>query len=199
MAEGAIPPSVAVAILAAGEGRRFGGSKPLAVLEGETLVTTACRTALASGLSPVVCIVGADAAAVTAALPGGVGAVHNAEWREGIASSLRAVVEALSAHPEVTAVCIGLADQPRVGPDAYRRLAAAHAAGAVLAAATYGGRRRNPVLVGRDLWGEAAALRGDVGARQLMQSHTVVDVCCDGTGDPVDVDTRADLDALVLP
>lgn len=199
MADEAAPRRVAAAILAAGEGRRFGGAKPLAVLGGTTLVATACHAALESGLSPVLCVVGAEAAAVTAALPGGVDAVVNTRWREGIASSLAAAIDALGTHPDVTAVCIGLADQPRVGPDAYKRLAAAHGAGAVLAAATYRGRRRNPVLVGRDLWREAVALHGDVGARQLMDSHAVVDVVCDGTGDPADVDTRADLDALAMP
>ena len=55
-------------------------------------------------------------------------------------------------------MCVGLADQPRVGAEAYRRLVAAHAAGAELAVTTYSGERGNPVLLGRSLWPEARRL-----------------------------------------
>jgi CTP:molybdopterin cytidylyltransferase MocA len=83
-----------------------------------------------------------------------------------------------------------------VGADSYRRLVAAHEAGADLAVATYDGTRGNPVLVGRTLWDEARALSGDVGARALMERHDVVEVDCTGTGSPDDVDTIEDLRAL---
>ena len=51
--------------------------------------------------------------------------VDNPEWEEGIASSLRAALDALTPTPRSSAVCVGLADQPLVGPEAYRRLASA--------------------------------------------------------------------------
>ena len=54
----------------------------------------------------------------------------------------------------------------------------------------------NPVLLARSLWAEARALIGDVGARALMQRHEVVEVACDDTGSPDDVDTPADLERL---
>ncbi len=126
----------------------------------------------------------------------GIEVVENPEWEEGIASSLRAAIAALEPRADVTAVCVGLADQPRVGPDAYRRLAAAHEAGAQLAVATYGARRGNPVLLARSLWPRAMELRGDAGARQLMKDQPVVEVPCDGTGTPDDVDTLEDLGYL---
>ena len=101
-------------------------------------------------------------------------------------------------EPEVSVggVVVGLADQPLVGADAYRRLADAFAGGARLAAATYGGTRGNPVLVAREHWEEALTLTGDEAARVLMRRHGMVEVPCDGTGDPADVDTPEDLAAL---
>ena len=90
-------------------------------------------------------------------------------------------------------MCIGLADQPCIGPEAYRRLAAAHDGGATLSVATYDGVRGNPVLLARSLWPEARRLDGDEGARVLMRSHPVVEVVCDGTGRPDDIDTIEDL------
>jgi len=62
--------------------------------------------------------------------------------------------------------------------------------------ATYGGERQNPVLIGRNLWPDALKLRGDTGARALMDRFPVVEVDCEGTGRPDDVDTLADLARL---
>lgn len=189
---------VAAAVLAAGGGSRFAGDAPkvLADLGGRPLVAHAVDAAVASGLHPVLLVVGELGDDVAMQAPSGVEIVENREWRDGIASSLRAVLRALESRGEVGAVVVGLADQPFVGSAAYERLAAAYDAGARLAAATYEGRRANPVLLARELWHEASALDGDEGARQLMRRHAVVEVSCDGTGDPTDVDTTEDLAAL---
>ena len=71
--------------------------------------------------------------------------------------------------------------------------------GAKVAVATYGGERRNPVLFAREVWPLLEAeLSGDEGARGILRRHPemVVEVACDGVGDPADVDTREDLEAL---
>jgi len=190
--------TVAIAILAAGRGSRLGGddAKPLVNLRDRPLVTWALDAAVGSGLHPIWLVTGYRGHDVRAAAPQGVDVVHNRHWRQGIASSLRAALEALTPYAEVTAVCVGLADQPQVGSEAYRRLAAAHADGAQLAVATYDGVRGNPVLLARSLWSEANELEGDVGARQLMKNHDVVEVPCEGTGSAVDVDTPEDLEQL---
>ena len=122
--------------------------------------------------------------------------VRNDQWSRGIASSLHAAIVALQPAPDLAAVVVGLGDQPGVGPEAYRRLSAAYDSGARLAVATYSGVRANPVLLAREHWDEALRLEGDEGARVLMRHHPVVEVPCDGTGEPTDVDTPHDLAAL---
>jgi molybdenum cofactor cytidylyltransferase len=188
-------------VLAAGAGTRLGGRtpKPLVAWQGRPLVAWALDAAMASGLRPVVLVVGHRAGPVSRAAPQGVTVVRARRWRRGIARSLATALEALEPYTQVGAVCIALADQPRIGPDAYRRLVAAHQSGAELAVATYSGERRNPVLIARTLWDEARKLRGDVGARALMDRHDVVEVDCTGTGDPADVDTIDDLRNLGGP
>jgi molybdenum cofactor cytidylyltransferase len=189
---------VAAAILAGGRGSRFGGDAPKCLEEwrGRPLVSWALAAAVESGLSPVVLVSGFEHRLVDAAAPPGVDTVRNRHWRKGIAHSLHAALDAIDGYASVGAVCIGLADQPRVGAEAYRRLAAAFADGATLAVATYGGTRGNPVLLARSLWPEAQELTGDVGARSLMARHPVVEVPCDDTGSAVDVDTPDDLAQL---
>jgi molybdenum cofactor cytidylyltransferase len=191
--------TVAAALLAAGRGSRLGAdaaAKPLLELSGRRLLDWALDAAIAAGTRPVLLVVGHAHDAVAAAAPSTVQVIAATDWRLGIAHSLRAALDALEPHPEIDAVCVGLADQPRIGPDAYRRLVHAHQHGATLAVATYASQRANPVLLDRALWPEARTLRGDTGARALMSTHTVTEVDCTGTGDPTDVDTLDDLRAL---
>src|SRR5205085_7370171 len=127
--------SVAVALLAAGRGTRTGEelAKPLLRLQDRPLVSWALDSARASGLGPVLLVAGYDAEAVGALAPHDVEVVVSTEWESGIAHSLRAALGALSGRPGIDAVCVGLADQPLVGAEAYRRVAAAYDGGADLA------------------------------------------------------------------
>jgi molybdenum cofactor cytidylyltransferase len=194
---------IAAAVLAAGRGSRFGALPKLtATLRDRAVVAWALDSATASGLSPVVLVLGREAGAVLSAalgeapLPPDLAVVGNDQWSSGIASSLRATIAALEPVSGIDAVVVGLGDQPAVGAEAYRRLARSYDSGARLSVATYSGARSNPVLLARDHWDEALELDGDEGARVLMRRHPVVEVPCDGTGEPTDVDTPNDLAAL---
>ncbi len=183
-------------MLAAGRSTRFDGVKQLAPLGDRPLVRWAVDAALASGLRPVITVVGARSGPIQAVLPQGVDVVRASRAKAGISQSLRALVAALDGWVQIGAVCVGLGDQPAVGADAYRRLADAYHAGATLAVATYAGQRQNPVLIARPLWPRVQQLRGDVGARALMDEVTVTEVDCTDTGSPADIDTPADLERV---
>jgi len=180
---------VAGVVLAAGAGRRFGGPKALVVLDGERLVDRAVRLLQSGRCDPVIVVSGAVPLVVAEAT-----VVENADWRTGMGSSLRRGLAAVPRGCE--AAVIALVDQPYIGPESVRRLISAYQAGATAAVVTYGGRRRNPVLLARRTWEEVCALAyGDVGARRYLEAHRgdVVEVPGDGTGDPRDIDTPADL------
>ena len=187
---------IAVVVLAAGRGERFGGAAPkqLAELGGRPLVAHALDAARASDAGAVTVVVSDDR--VAALVPDGVEVVRNPTPESGIASSLQVALRALEPRAEVDAVVVGLADQPLVGAAAYRRVASAYDDGVRLAVATYRGARGNPVLIARRHWSEALDLDGDEGARVLLRRYGTTEVPCDDTGDPSDVDTRADLAAL---
>lgn len=186
-------------MLAAGRGLRFGGEipKPLLELGGQPLVVHAVAAAAGSGLTPVVVVVSDDRTAATLSAASAAPTIlRNDAPEQGISSSLQVALRWLVADTTIDAVVVGLADQPLMGPDAYRRVAAAFENGAQLAVATYGGVRANPVLIGRAHWEEALALTGDEGARVLLRRRGAAEVPCDGTGEPADVDTPDDLIAL---
>ncbi|MBB5790998.1 nucleotidyltransferase family protein [Jiangella mangrovi] len=187
-----MPSDVAGLVLAAGSGSRYGGPKALVEYEGSRLVDRAARLLSSGGCDPVVVVSGA----VSLTVPGAI-VVHNPDWASGMGSSLRAGLRALTASA-AGAVVVALVDQPWVGVEAVRRLAAAWSSGTQVAVATYDGRRGNPVLLSRAVWSEVADLAvGDVGARPFMQANPslVTPVDCTGTGLPADVDTPSDLPA----
>lgn len=173
-------------VLAAGAGSRFAGAthKLLTPLEGRTLLERSLRAALAADHGPVLVVTGA--ARVT--VPAGVLVVHHDRWADGQATSLqRAVTVARSLG--WSSVTVGLADQPGIGPDAWRAVASALAP---IAIGTYGGRRRNPVRLAAEVW-PLLPTSGDEGARSVMRVRPdlVEEVPC--LGDPADIDTAEDL------
>jgi CTP:molybdopterin cytidylyltransferase MocA len=189
---------VSAILLAAGSGSRFGGGKLLAPYRGRPLIEAALANLADAPVDETVVVVGDDAGRLRPVCePYGVRIVVNPDWQRGQSTSVRAGL--LSLGPEVRAAVVLLADQPFVGPGAVERLVAAFEVGAEVAVATYGGRRRNPVLFSRVVWPLLEAeLSGDEGARAVLRRHPdlVTEVPCDEVGDPADVDTAEDLRGL---
>jgi CTP:molybdopterin cytidylyltransferase MocA len=180
-------------VLAAGAGTRFGGPKQLAELDGMPMLEHSLRAVMAAPVGRVVVVLGANAEHIAARVD-----FHGAEpavcprWEEGQSASLACGLAALA---ECDAVVVTLGDQPRMSPDAIRRVISARD-GAVAVRATYGARPGHPVLLERELFEPLRDVSGDRGARNLLLSVQVLDVPCDDIGGGEDVDTHAELDAL---
>lgn len=180
-------------VLAAGGATRWAagsdgavGHKLLAPFRGRPLVQWAVQHAVEAGLAETWVVTGA--VDLSGLLPSQVRAIANPTWAEGQAGSLqRAVAQARDAA--VAAIVVGLGDQPLIPPSTWSAVAAANAPVAV---ATYGGRRRNPVRLAAQVW-DLLPETGDEGARSLILSRPdlVEEVPCGG--EPVDIDTREDL------
>jgi CTP:molybdopterin cytidylyltransferase MocA len=186
-------------VLAAGAGRRFGGPKALARVDAELLVERAIRVLAEGGCDPVLVVLGAAAEQVVADanLDGAVTLVNDG-WEEGMGSSLRCGLTALT-HLPAPAVVVMLVDMPGVTADGVRRVVDAWPGGRAVVA-TYGGRRRHPVLLDRSTWaGVAAGAVAETGARAWLREHAeeVVEVACDDLGDARDIDTADDLARLL--
>jgi len=168
-------------VLAAGASKRLGRSKQLADFEGEPLVRRAARTALAA--APTLVIVASQA--VRDALRGlDVGIVENPDASEGMASSIRRGVAAAEGD-----VLIMLCDQPRVTAE---HLQALIAAGAPIAATGYGGIAGVPAFFAAEFRSELLALRGESGARPIIDAHRARAVVIPFEAARFDLDTDAD-------
>jgi nicotine blue oxidoreductase len=164
---------IAAVVLAAGEASRFGAPKQRLLLP-EVLARLE-----ETSVDDVVVVAGAyeiDAGAARL--------VECPEWQQGPGASLRCGLAALSSETEAAVVC--LADGPRLAPEAVERVLAAWRDGAgEVIAASYGGDRGHPLVLGRAAWGSVP----DEGMRALP----VTLVPCDDLGHPGDVDAPEDL------
>lgn len=160
-------------ILAAGRSTRMGGpNKLLAELNGKKLVRIVAEQALASKASPVIVVTGHQADEVEATLKGlNVKFVRNPDFATGLASSVKAGVNAVPETADGAVVCLG--DMPLIDAKLIDRLVDAFAPDRAIAhrVPVAGGRRGNPVLWSRRFFSELMALDGDVGARHLIARH----------------------------
>jgi CTP:molybdopterin cytidylyltransferase MocA len=190
---------IAGVVLAAGAGRRFGGGKQLAELDGRPLLEHALAEAEQSGLEARFVVLGANAEKILATVDlHGHEAVVCADWDEGMAASLRAGVSAARAAG-ADAILITLGDQPRVTAEAMARVLGARGGpdGTSRAVrASYDGVPGHPALLEGSLFEALLALRGDEGARDVFKSANTHLVVCDDVAVPTDVDVIDDLAAL---
>ncbi len=182
-------------ILAAGGATRFGAPKVLAPFHGKPLVQRGVQLLVPRCPAGVHVVVGASADGVRAALTAEtVAFVENPDWESGLSTSLVRGVAALPA--EANAVLILLCDQPAVtGDDLDALVAAWRIEPALIAAAGFSDRLGPPVIIPRSVWPQLAALRGDQGARSLLEwhaEHTTVPM----PHAAFDVDTPEDLARL---
>jgi cyclic pyranopterin phosphate synthase len=181
--------TIAGIVLAAGGGSRFTGGthKLMAPLRGRPLVASVLDAVSTAGFDRVAVVTGAVSLEDVAGPEFTV--LENPRWSEGLSTSV-ATALSWAEREGFEAVVLGLGDMPGVPSSAWRKVA--DAAGPV-AVATFGGAPRPPVRLARAVWSEVPTT-GDVGARSLWHRPGTIEVPCDG--DPADVDTVEDLEAV---
>jgi molybdenum cofactor cytidylyltransferase len=174
-------------LLAAGEGRRFGGPKQLARVERRPLIEWALGALV--DLRRVIVVLGARAEEIRAGADlGRAEVVVCDDWAEGMGASLRRGLQAAGAGDEVV---VTLADQPFITAAVVARV---RAAPGPAARAVFAGMPGHPVVLRPEWLAGASALHGDRGFRDLLGEATEVE--CGDLADPRDIDTQADLEVM---
>ncbi len=186
-------PRAAAIVLAAGRGTRMGGpNKLMEILHGKPLLRHAVDAVLASKARPVVVVTGHEREKVEDALSGlEVRFVHNPDYADGLATSLRAGISTLPPQSEAAAILLG--DMPQISPDLIERLTGAldPERGLLIAVPVRDGKRGNPVVWSRRFFEELTKLEGDTGARHLIgaNAEAVAEVAVTDDAAFLDVDT----------
>lgn len=188
--------SLAGMVLAAGESQRFGRPKQLAEWNGKALLGYAIEAMVAVCGSATVVVTGAAAESVghcAAAYP--VRLVHNPDWHEGMAASLRAGFSALR-HSGAAAVLVLACDQPLVDAAWLERLVSLwQTEPARPAAARYDGVLGIPAIFPVSLVPALLKLEGDRGARAMLNEQ-LDPMAVDMPVAACDIDTQAELAQL---
>jgi len=184
---------VGAVILAAGESRRFGGPKQLAMLGDRTLLEHVLEQARLAGLEPIVAVVPVWLTRPASMPDRALRWVRNPHPERGMSHSLRLGFDVLPA--ETSAAVILLGDQPTISVEQLQSLVAARGERPIVAARA-GGHTGPPILVERSQFGIVDEPRGDIGLRELLEAHPEWVLAMEVAAHPPDVDTPADLERL---
>lgn len=177
---------IAVAVLAAGQGSRFGSDKLMADLDGRPMglhVAEMLRD-MQFGWRFAVCSKGA--AILQHFSAAGFAIIENAAPEKGQSHSLHLAVRA-ARGTEASGLLVILADMPFVSKSHIEKLLNA---GAGIIASTSGERPMPPALFPRDVWPQLLATFGDAGARDLLREASLVE---SRASELRDIDVVADL------
>ncbi len=192
-------------VLAAGEGRRFGGAKLLAPLRGRPVLAHVLKhvsRALKCGLlgGAIVVVPANDDRLTTLVLQAGGNPLPNDDPAAGLSRSLKLGLAALGDLPNVQAAIIILGDQPGLRLEVLELLMSTwRASGGPVIRPRYAEQPEepgHPVLLDRSLWTHAGTLQGDIGLGLLVRSHPEWVITLDVPGHNLDIDTQADLAAF---
>lgn len=191
--------SIAALVLAAGGSQRLGRPKQLEPWGSDNLLEHVIRQTVAFPVDEVWVVVGANADRVLEQTDFmGAGVIENPEWEEGIASSIRAGLDALTQLSRCETALIVLGDQPNISAEVVEELLVSHRrSDSPVSVPKYRYNRGNPVAVDRSMWPRLMSLEGDEGGGRLWQAHPewVNEVWFSELG-PRDIDTEVDIAEL---
>lgn len=188
---------VASLILAAGRASRFGSDKRLALLpDGRTLLEAVLACHAAPGHPVLVVLRPGDAIGQQLAARHGAQVVVCEEADLGMGHSLASGARALLPRADVVGVLIGLADMPAVSAQTVCALRQALLDHALPVAPRYEGRLGHPRGLPRACFEALTALRGDQGARDIVDWRQAMHIEVADPGVLLDMDHPADWRAL---
>lgn len=159
-------------ILAAGEAKRMGQQKLYLDFKGKPVLQWALAAALTSELDEVVCVVRemSEPQQKISLKHDKLRWICNEKAPEGQSTSIIAGLKTISPKSEAAMFLVG--DQPLVKPELINALIHLFKKEpALIVAPTFAGQSRNPVLFHSDLFPEILELKGDRGARGLIEKY----------------------------
>lgn len=188
-----------IIILAAGASTRMGAPKQQLIYQGKTLLQHAIQTALSSGCTPVIVVLGAHAMIISPEVPKElVTMIENKDWEEGMSSSIRTGISALQEKaPLATGVILMVCDQPHVSVEHLQQLMQQKLdTGKGIVASYYKNTMGVPVLFDKLFFPGLLALKGQEGAKKLLLQFEQEVAAVPFPLGEVDVDTREDYERL---
>jgi molybdenum cofactor cytidylyltransferase len=188
-----------IVVLAAGESLRLGKPKQNLSYQHKTLLQHTVESALETECRPVIVVLGAYSEIVHPTIANQkIHIIHNTEWQEGMASSVRHGVAALQKVADIDSVLLLLCDQPFVDNELLEIMLYEYkVSGKGIVACAYNNTIGVPVLFGRKYFNALLQLTGNEGAKKLLSMHTEDILSVSFTLGSVDIDTMDDYQGLI--
>jgi molybdenum cofactor cytidylyltransferase len=188
-----------VIILAAGSSSRLGTAKQNLVYQGQTLLQRAIETALVSVCQPVIVVLGANENVIRPTIEEmPVNIISNADWQEGMSSSIRlGIKEIQKTEPNIASVILMLCDQPFIDFSILNVLVKTQTNnGRDIAACAYNDTIGAPVLFDVVYFEDLLLLKGQEGAKKLLVKYSDKVVSIPFPLGSVDIDTIEDYEKI---
>ncbi len=186
-------------VLAAGAAKRMGQQKLLLDFQGKPVLNRVLEAVLASQLYEVICVV-RELKQIRQKISLGDEKLRwltNEKAHEGQSTSVIAGLKAISPESEGALILVG--DQPLVKTELINSLIDLFNKNpSLIAAPTFQGQTRNPVIFHKELFSDLLKLTGDRGAKGLIEKYKAKAVFLDWDDESpfLDVDTWEDYEKL---
>lgn len=190
----------AILVLAAGQSSRLGSPKQLLEYNGTSLIKRVAQTALDSEIGNVTVVLGANAGLIGTELDmPGLRLLENTGWEEGMASSIREGVKAITdLDPDTDGIMILVCDQPHLEEETLRQLLQVQRdTGLPVTASVYQGKTGTPAVFHKSFFPLLLELKGDTGARKLFSEYGDQVALVPFEKGIIDIDTKEDYDKLI--
>src|SRR5688572_12888141 len=177
----------------------MGRPKQLLPYKGKSLLEHTVDTANDADANPVIVVLGASAAVLEKEIDEKkVHIVENKEWEKGMASSIRCGLNTLlHIAPLTDAVILMVCDQPFVSAALLNELIITQKnTGKLIVSSRYGDVMGPPALFYKTIFTELLKLKGDAGARKIVEQHSNDTTTVLFTKGSIDIDTEEEYKAI---
>lgn len=196
---------IGIIILAAGASARLGQPKQLLQFKGESLIQKVVKTALATPCRPIVVVLGAFYNEINFDIKklesNEIIIVENKEWLQGMSTSVKVGLKTLlEIDKNVTDALFLLTDQPLLTMEHLLNMitvASCQIPAAPIVASFYNNRLGVPALLNRRYFDALLQLRGDQGARKVLECHQNEARAIPFPAGEFDIDTLEDYEFLI--
>ena len=162
---------ISAILLAAGQSKRMNGeNKLIKEIQGIPIIKLSVKNILASSIDELIVVLGHQKEIVEKLIDKNekIKFVFNKDFESGMASSIKTGLNNLSEKTEAFFICLG--DMPMLSPDIYNKLIKSKDNKKIIAP-TYKGQQGNPVLFDKSIKEKILNIRGDVGAKKILESN----------------------------
>ena len=191
-----IRPNLSILIPAAGASQRLGQAKQLVKYRNRALIQNTVHTALSTDPLEIIVVTGANATGVKNAIKDDeVRWIHNPDWSSGLGGSI--ALGATGVSLESTGLMILLCDQWRIEPQDLQHLVAKwRSSPGSIVVSEAGGLYTPPVIFPVACFKELKQLKGQQGARTVLNTHPELLLPVTLENAAYDLDTPAHLEMI---